>query len=176
MDPLLDLARARNLRVVEDCAQAHLTEYKGRKVGALGDVGCFSFYVTKNLGAAGDAGLCLTNDPELDRRLRMLRNNGSDPKEKYLHPLRGYNARLDELQAALLRVKLTRLAKWTAERRSLADLYRRELDGLPLALPPAGAEPHPRHARRLDVDADDVVTAGDQAGRRDRADVAQPVD
>jgi dTDP-4-amino-4,6-dideoxygalactose transaminase len=139
MTAIMALARRKGLKVVEDAAQAHLTEHKGKKIGALGDIGCFSFYVTKNLGAMGDAGACTTDDPALDRKLRILRNNGSDPVEKYRHPLQGYNARLDELQAAFLRIKLARLARWTARRRALARLYREKLSGLPLALPPEGA-------------------------------------
>ena len=137
MDGIGEVATRKGLRVVEDCAQAHLTEFKGRKVGSFGDVGCFSFYVSKNLGAAGDAGACVTTDAALDEKLRVLRNNGSDPKAKYNHILKGYNARLDELQAAVLRVKLKRLAKWTAERKKRGELYRELLTGLPLELPPA---------------------------------------
>jgi dTDP-4-amino-4,6-dideoxygalactose transaminase len=137
MDALLALAKQKGLRVVEDCAQAHLTEYKGEKVGNFGDIGCFSFYVSKNLGAAGDAGACVTQDKGLDQKLRTLRNNGSDPRERYRHILKGYNARMDEIQAAVLRVKLRRLARWTEERRQRAALYRELLSDLPLQLPPA---------------------------------------
>jgi dTDP-4-amino-4,6-dideoxygalactose transaminase len=125
MDPILDVARKRQLRVVEDCAQAHGACYKGKRVGAFGDAGAFSFYPTKNLGALGDAGAVVTNDATLDRKIRMLRNYGS-PK-KYHNELIGCNSRLDEMQAAFLSVKLRRLDEINAHKRMLAQLY---LDGL----------------------------------------------
>ncbi len=146
MDGMLKVARRKGLRVVEDCAQSHLTTFNGATVGGIGDVGCLSFYVTKNLGAAGDAGACVTRDAKIDERLRVLRNNGSNPKAKYEHLLKGYNARLDELQAAVLRVKLKHLAEWTRLRRERAALYRELLADLPLELPPAdGPHVHTYH-------------------------------
>lgn len=136
MDPILSEAKGRRLRVVEDCAQAHLTLYRGRPVGALGDFGVFSFYPSKNLGALGDAGCLTTADAALHEAAVVLRNVGRRPGEQYLHTRVGHNGRLDELQAAFLRVKLKRLAEWTEARRSLAAFYRKELAGLPLTLPP----------------------------------------
>jgi dTDP-4-amino-4,6-dideoxygalactose transaminase len=121
MDPILDLAKKHDLWVIEDAAQAHGATYKGHKAGSIGDMGCFSFYPTKNLGACGDAGAVTTNNSELATKLRLLRNYGQT--EKYCHPTIGYNSRLDELQAALLRVKLPHLNAWNAERRRLAYHY-----------------------------------------------------
>jgi dTDP-4-amino-4,6-dideoxygalactose transaminase len=146
MDPLMDLAKKNNLRVIEDCAQSHLAQYQGKKVGGIGDIGCFSFYVSKNLGAIGDAGACVTQDAALADKLRVLRNNGSDPQNRYKHILKANNARLDEIQAAVLRVKLRRLAQWTLRRQQLATRYRSLLAGLPVQLPPpATAESSPVH-------------------------------
>lgn len=116
------LARRHHLRVIEDCAQAIGARYAGRLVGSLGDIGCFSFYPTKNLGAAGDGGAVLTNDRRLARRLALLRNYGTVDKRRYV--CYGRNSRLDELQAALLRVKLRRLGAWTRARRQRAAWYR----------------------------------------------------
>jgi len=121
MDPILAVARAHNLRIIEDAAQAHGAAYAGRKVGSLGDAGCFSFYPSKNLGAFGDGGMVVTNDPELADRVRMLRNGGQ--KTRYDHRLLGVNSRLDEMQAAILRVKLGYLDKWNRQRRHIAALY-----------------------------------------------------
>jgi dTDP-4-amino-4,6-dideoxygalactose transaminase len=121
MDPILAIARRHGLRVVEDAAQAHGAEYKGRKAGSLGDVGCFSFYPTKNLGAYGDGGLVVTSDPELAERLKLLRQYGW--RERYVSSVKGLNSRLDELQAAILRVKLERLDEWNVVRRKHAALY-----------------------------------------------------
>ena len=104
MDPLLSLAKSHKLAVIEDCAQSHLATYKGRVTGSLGDIGAFSFYPTKNLGAIGDGGAVTTNDAALADRISVLRNYGS--RGKYLNELPGFNSRLDELQAAVLRVKL----------------------------------------------------------------------
>ena len=136
MDPILEIARKHNLFVIEDCAQAHLAEYKGKPIGALGDIGCFSFYPSKNLGAAGDAGAVTTNFPELDETMRVWRDLGRPKGKRYEHVNAGFNYRLDDVQAAVLRVKLKRLKAWTAARRKLAAQYRRLLAGLPLTLPP----------------------------------------
>jgi dTDP-4-amino-4,6-dideoxygalactose transaminase len=133
LGPLMEIAGPRGIAVVEDACQAHGARYAGRPVGALGGVGALSFYPTKNLGALGDGGAVLANDPELAERVRRLRNGGQS--DRYRHESGGINSRLDELQAAVLRVKLRHLAQWTERRRALADLYRRELAGTDLVLP-----------------------------------------
>jgi dTDP-4-amino-4,6-dideoxygalactose transaminase len=133
MDPLLSTARERGLRVVEDAAQAIGAEYRGRRVGGLGDVGCFSFYPTKNLGAFGDGGLATTQDPALGERILRLRVYGS--RDRYIHEELGFNSRLDEIQAAVLRVKLRHLTEWNARRRAIAARYREGLAALPIGLP-----------------------------------------
>jgi dTDP-4-amino-4,6-dideoxygalactose transaminase len=130
MDPILTLARERGLAVLEDACQAHGALYRGRPVGTLageGGVGALSFYPTKNLGGLGDGGAVLVNDPGLAARLRQLRNGGQS--DRYRHEVAGVNSRLDELQAALLRVGLRHLPAWTERRRALAAFYARELDG-----------------------------------------------
>jgi dTDP-4-amino-4,6-dideoxygalactose transaminase len=133
MDPLQSLARSHGIRVVEDAAQAIGAEYRGRRVGGLGDVGCFSFYPTKNLGAMGDGGLATTQDSTLADRLLRLRVYGG--RQRYLHEELGFNSRLDEIQAAVLRVKLGRLDAWTARRRAIAERYSTGLANLGLVLP-----------------------------------------
>lgn len=139
MDAVNVLARRRRLKVVEDCAQSHLTTYKGRMVGALGDLGAFSFYPSKNLGAMGDAGAIVTDNPKLASTCVELRNAGRRPDQRYDHSRVGHNSRLDELQAAFLRIKLARLAGWTENRRRAARLYSQGLAGLPLRLPDMGS-------------------------------------
>ncbi|NJD98895.1 DegT/DnrJ/EryC1/StrS family aminotransferase [Thermococcus sp. LS1] len=126
MDPIMEIAEKYELYVIEDASQAHGAEYKGRKVGSIGHIGCFSFYPTKNLGAYGDAGAVVTNDDELAEKLRMMRNYGS-PK-KYYHKFIGVNSRLDEIQAAVLRVKLRHLDEWNEKRRKIAKLYNELLE------------------------------------------------
>jgi dTDP-4-amino-4,6-dideoxygalactose transaminase len=121
MDPLMAIARHFDLKVIEDAAQAIGTEYKGVRVGSIGDVGCFSFFPSKNLGAFGDAGLCTTSHPELAESLRVLRVHGGKPK--YYHAVIGGNFRIDELQAAVLRVKLKYLDGWTEGRQRNAAFY-----------------------------------------------------
>jgi dTDP-4-amino-4,6-dideoxygalactose transaminase len=121
MDPILAIARKHKLLVIEDAAQAHGAAYKGRQAGTLGDAGCFSFYPSKNLGAFGDGGMVVTDDPDLAERIRMLRNGGQ--QTRYDHQLLGINSRLDELQAAILRVKLRYLERWNERRRHIAALY-----------------------------------------------------
>jgi dTDP-4-amino-4,6-dideoxygalactose transaminase len=135
MDPILDVARQRKLVVIEDACQAHGATYKGRPVGSLGDAAAFSFYPSKNLGACGDGGMVVTRDRDTARSLQLLRNYGQE--KKYHHAVRGYNRRLDTLQAALLRIKLTRLDAWTAARRSHADAYGRMLRDVVLTPAPA---------------------------------------
>jgi len=125
MSGLLEIASHENIAVIEDCAQAHLATFEGRPVGTIGTVGAFSFYPTKNLGALGDGGAIVTNDAALAGRLRRLRNGGQS--ERYRHVENGVNSRLDEMQAAILRARLPRLAGWTARRRGLAARYRAAL-------------------------------------------------
>lgn len=122
MKPLLELATRHALRVIEDAAQAIGSEYAGRRAGAFGDVGCFSFFPSKNLGAFGDAGLCTAQDAELEERLGVMRVHGGKPK--YYHALIGGNFRIDEVQAAVLRIKLRHLDAWTAGRQANAATYR----------------------------------------------------
>jgi dTDP-4-amino-4,6-dideoxygalactose transaminase len=122
LDPILAVAKAKGLLVIEDAAQAIGSKYKGRFTGTIGDFGCFSFFPSKNLGAAGDGGLIATNDPAMAERLRMIRVHGS--KEKYFHEVQGINSRLDALQAAILRVKLRHLDQWAAGRAARAECYR----------------------------------------------------
>jgi dTDP-4-amino-4,6-dideoxygalactose transaminase len=121
MDPLMRLAKRYGLKVIEDAAQAIGTEYQGVRVGSIGDIGCFSFFPSKNLGAFGDAGLCTTNDGELAESMRVLRVHGGKPK--YFHSVIGGNFRIDELQAAILRVKLKYLDGWTEARQRNAAHY-----------------------------------------------------
>jgi dTDP-4-amino-4,6-dideoxygalactose transaminase len=138
MDPILELGRARGIPVLEDACQAVGARYKGRPAGLLGALGTLSFYPTKNLGALGDGGAILVQDPDLATQLRRLRNGGQS--DRYRHEVPGFNSRLDEIQAAVLRVGLGHLAAWTTRRRELAAAYRKGLDGLGLSLP--GEEPY----------------------------------
>lgn len=133
MNSILELARAAEIAVIEDAAQAHGAEYGGRRCGSLADAAAFSFYPGKNLGACGDGGAVTTDDDVLAQRLRAMRNYGAT--QKHLHDLPGCNSRLDNLQAAILRVKLNRLDEWNAERRRIAELYTRELAGTAVVLP-----------------------------------------
>jgi dTDP-4-amino-4,6-dideoxygalactose transaminase len=142
MDPILDVARSHGLKVIEDNAQAQGARYKGKRTGSLGDAAAISFYPGKNLGAFGDAGAVTTDDPDLAERVRKLRNYGS--KVKYDHECQGYNSRVDELQAAFLRVKLRKLDEWNERRRAIAGRYLRDLGGatgLKLPYVPEWAEP-----------------------------------
>ncbi|MCH8083417.1 MAG: DegT/DnrJ/EryC1/StrS family aminotransferase [Myxococcales bacterium] len=148
MEPLLDFAARRGLSVVEDCAQAHGARYRDRHVGSFGDVGCFSFYPTKNLGAYGDAGLCVTRDARVAERLRRLRFYGFGEDDRHAR-LEGYNSRLDEIQAAILRVKLQRLESNVEARRAMARRYLEGLAACDLDLPSEPAEI--RHAYHLFV-------------------------
>lgn len=122
LDPIVAIAKTRGILVIEDAAQAIGSQYKGRFTGTIGDFGCFSFFPSKNLGAAGDGGLITTNNPAMTERLRMIRVHGS--KQKYLHDVQGINSRLDALQAAILRVKLRHLDKWAQGRTGRAQRYR----------------------------------------------------
>jgi dTDP-4-amino-4,6-dideoxygalactose transaminase len=126
MDPILDIARRHKLIVIEDAAQAHGAEYHGRRAGGIGDIGCFSFYPTKNLGAAGEGGMLTTNNPEYASTAALLRSWGEE--QRYRPRLKGYNYRLPALQAAILRVKLRRLEHWIEARRAFAAEYDRLLE------------------------------------------------
>lgn len=133
LDPIFAIARRYGLRVLEDAAQAHGARYKGKRIGAHGDVVAWSFYPGKNLGAIGDGGAVTSNDAEIAERVRLLRNYGS--RVKYENEVRGFNSRLDPLQAAVLRVKLRYLDEWNSRRAILAKRYSERLDGLGIVLP-----------------------------------------
>ena len=129
MDPIMDLAKRHNLWVIEDCAQAHLAKYKGRTVGTIGNVGTFSFYPGKNLGAMGDAGAIVTNDEQLASNMAMFARHGGINKGE--HQIEGINSRLDGLQAAILNVKLKHLKNWTLSRQEIAAAYTKLLANIP---------------------------------------------
>jgi dTDP-4-amino-4,6-dideoxygalactose transaminase len=133
MEPILDFARSRDLYVIEDASQAHGATYQGRRVGSFGDIGCFSLYYSKNLGALGEAGICTTSSPILSEKMRMIRDHGS--RVRYCHEVMGVNARLDEIQAALLQVKLPHLEGWNAARQSHAAFYNEHLLDVVEAVP-----------------------------------------
>jgi dTDP-4-amino-4,6-dideoxygalactose transaminase len=133
MDPILDIARRHRLVVIEDAAQAHGARYRGRPVGTIGDLGCFSFYPTKNLGAYGEGGAVTTNNPDYAKKIRMLRDWGQD--RKYHHLLRGFNYRMEALQGAILRVKLRHLEHWTEARRAAASKYNQLLTNCAVEIP-----------------------------------------
>jgi len=133
MDPIMEIARRHRLVVIEDAAQAHAAEYKGRRCGSLGDMACFSFYPTKNLGACGEGGMLVTNNDEFAHTVRLLRDWGTD--KKYEHRLRGYNYRMEGLQGAILGVKLRHLAAWTEARIGHAAQYSRLLAGSGIGAP-----------------------------------------
>ena len=125
MQPLLDFAHSYGLYVIEDASQAHGATYQGQRVGSLGDIGCFSLYYSKNLGAYGEAGICVTNQESLAEKMRMMRDHGS--RIRYQHEILGTNARLDELQAAILSLKLVYLDHWNEERQAIAHTYDEQL-------------------------------------------------
>ncbi len=133
MDPILAIAKKHNLKVIEDCAQAHGAKYKGVKIGNFGIASGFSFYPGKNLGALGDGGAIVTNDPEIAKKAFMLRNYGSEIK--YHNEYKGFNSRLDEIQAAFLNAKLPSLDKWNEERKRIAKRYFAEINNPLIALP-----------------------------------------
>jgi dTDP-4-amino-4,6-dideoxygalactose transaminase len=126
MDGLMEIAKKHNLRVIEDCAQSFGAEYQGKKTGAIGDLGCFSFFPSKNLGGYGDGGMVITNDAKLAEHLLSLRNHGS--KVRYYHDEVGFNSRLDEIQAAIIRVKFKHIEDYNAKRRNNAQLYSKYLN------------------------------------------------
>jgi dTDP-4-amino-4,6-dideoxygalactose transaminase len=157
MDPILAFAKSRKLPVIEDNAQAIGASYKGRRTGSLGDAACFSFYPTKNLGAYGDAGLVTTNSAEIAARIRTLRNHGQTGK--YLSSEPGWNSRLDEIQAAILRVKLRHLANWQRARQANAAEYTRLLNQIPGVMPPMAPEgyEHVFHQYTIRVERRDAL-------------------
>ena len=136
MGAIVDVARRHGIAIVEDCAQAHLSEVDGRKVGSFGRASGFSFYPGKNLGAYGDAGCITTDDDDVARFARMYANHGSSPSDKHRHQFQGVNSRLDGIQAAVLLAKLPHLERWNKERRAKAALYDRALDGIGDVAPP----------------------------------------
>jgi dTDP-4-amino-4,6-dideoxygalactose transaminase len=137
MDSILEIAKRYNLVVIEDACQAHGAEYKGQRVGSIGDMGCFSFYPGKNLGAYGEGGMVVTNNTDYTRTLRMLRDWGAE--KKYHHVLKGYNYRLEGIQGAVLRVKLKYLEEWTESRRAAAAYYNQLLQDVGVKTPKAMA-------------------------------------
>ena len=163
LGPLRELATRHSLRIVEDCAQSIGATWEGRGLGSVGDIGCFSFYPTKNLGADGDGGLCVTSDEALAKKLRMLRVHGIE--RRYFHDLHGYNSRLDEIQAAILRVKLPHLGRWNARRGEIARRYAAALADLPVALPSTlPGNSHVWHVFALLTDRRDELLAHLTAG------------
>ncbi len=138
MDPIMDFARRHNLYVIEDACQAHGAEYKGRKAGSIGHLGCFSFYPGKNLGAYGDAGAVVTNDHQWANKIKMLRDHGQS--KKYQHDLMGWNARMDGIQGAVLSVKLEYLPQWNEARRRHAAHYTELLGMVDRVVTPCEAE------------------------------------
>ena len=133
LDPIQSLAEDRGLFLLEDCCQAHGAEYRGTRVGAIGDIGCFSFYPSKNLTVCGDGGMVVTDNEETAEKIRMLRNHGR--REKYLHEILGYNLRFNEIQAAIGLIYLSRLSRFNEQRRSLAKKYTRLLSEIPITTP-----------------------------------------
>lgn len=157
MDKIMSIANEHNLWVVEDAAQAHLAQYKNKKAGSIGIAGAFSFYPSKNLGAGGEAGAVVTNNAEIYKKLKMLRDHGQS--EKYIHDIEGYNGRCDALQAALLRVKLKHLEKWNELRRKNAELYLRSLKDIKEINVPASYKDslHVYHLFVIQIDNRDSV-------------------
>jgi len=148
MNPIMKIAREYNLKVIEDACQAHGAEYKGKKAGSIGDAGCFSFYPSKNLGAFGDGGMVVSNGNEIAQKIKMLRDHGQI--KKYEHLVEGYNSRLDEMQAAILRVKLKRLDEWNELRRKNASIYNDLLEDVDEVVMPLEAE-YAKHVYHLYV-------------------------
>lgn len=156
MDAMLEVANRHGLALIEDCAQSTGAEWKGRKTGTIGHLGCFSFFPSKNLGGIGDGGMVLTNDDGLAEKVRMLRGHGS--KVKYFHEMVGTNSRLDEIQAAALRVKLKYVDEWNARRQAIAAAYSQGLAGTGVR-PPAIAEgaTHVFHQYTVRTDSRDAL-------------------
>ena len=164
MDPIIAVARRHGLVVIEDAAQSHGAEYKGRSAGSIGDIGCFSFYPGKNLGAYGEGGAAVTDDPELARRMTLLRDWGQE--SKYRHVLPGYNYRMDAIQGAVLTVKMDYIDQWTEGRRSVAAHYDRLLADSRCQSP--ASPPYSRHVYHVYAvrvaDRDKVQEALQSAG------------
>jgi dTDP-4-amino-4,6-dideoxygalactose transaminase len=133
MTPIMEIARKHNLKVIEDCAQAFGAKYDDKKVGTIGDVGCFSFFPSKNLAGYGDGGMIITKSEEIARQVKMLRNHGSS--KRYYHQEIGYNSRLDEIQAAIIRVKLKKIDQFNAARRQNAGAYCAAINSKHIILP-----------------------------------------
>lgn len=158
MDAIMAFASRHNLLVIEDCAQAHGAEYKGRKVGTFGDVGCFSFYPGKNLGALGDGGAVISNNSEVISKIRQIANYGS--VKKYHHTIKGVNSRLDELQAAVLRCKLRHLIAITSERQQIAEKYLQRIKNPKIIKPVIGNDrTHVWHIFAIRCDSRDQLQA-----------------
>ena len=149
MDEILEIARRYNLKVIEDCAQAFGTEYKSEKIGGIGDIGAFSFFPSKNLGAYGDGGIVVTDDEYIANKIKILRVHGS--KQRYIHQVIGYNSRLDEIQAAILRVKLKKIDKWNEMRRKNSSIYNNLLNKLPVQLPKEAGKSHVYHVYTIRI-------------------------
>ena len=164
MDPIMEIARRHGLVVIEDAAQAHGAEYKGRRAGSIGDFGCFSFYPGKNLGAYGEGGAVVTNQPDFARRIALLRDWGQETK--YNHVVAGYNYRMDGVQGAVLNVKMNYIEAWTEARRSVAAQYDRLLSKHPVARPhPPADSRHVYHVYALCLPRrDEVLSAFQEAG------------
>ena len=166
MDPIIEVARRNGLVVIEDAAQSHGAEYKGRRAGSIGDIGCFSFYPGKNLGAYGEGGAVVTNHPELAHRIALLRDWGQE--SKYQHVIPGYNYRMDAIQGAVLKVKMDHIESWTEGRRRVAAQYDRLLANGRSQWQWPASPPQSRHVCHVyairTVDRDRVKTALDTAG------------
>ena len=178
MGAIMEFARTHHLKVVEDCAQAHGARWQGQMVGTFGDASAFSFYPTKNLGAYGDGGAVATNDDALANRVSMLRNYGWQPGRRYISEIRGVNSRLDEMQAAILRVKLRHLDAGNDARRHLASTYAKHLSGLPALVVPTEApgNHHVFHLYVVRVDArDEVATSLRESGIGTHVHYPQPI-
>tara|TARA_B100001750_G_C15428953_1_gene557098 strand:+ start:88 stop:1191 length:1104 start_codon:yes stop_codon:yes gene_type:complete len=148
MNQILEIGKEFELKIIEDCAQAHAAEYEGRKVGSFGDISAFSFYPGKNLGAYGDGGAILTNNEDLALKSRMIANHGR--VDKYNHEFEGRNSRLDGLQAAILNIKLNHLQKWTERRRAIASIYKKNLENVKEITIPV-EKPNSKHVYHLYV-------------------------
>jgi dTDP-4-amino-4,6-dideoxygalactose transaminase len=164
MDPIMDIARRHGLVVIEDAAQAHGAEYKGRRAGSIGDFGCFSFYPGKNLGAYGEGGAVVTNEPGLARKMALLRDWGQEAK--YNHVVAGYNYRMDGIQGAVLNVKMNYIEAWTEGRRAAAADYDRRLAKLSIVGPqPPSHSRHVYHVYALCLSRrDETLSALQEAG------------
>ncbi|WP_027408542.1 DegT/DnrJ/EryC1/StrS family aminotransferase [Anoxybacteroides tepidamans] len=158
MDAFLDIAQRHHLYIIEDACQALGATYKGRRVGSIGHIGCVSFFPTKNLGGYGDGGLVLTNDENLAKKVRLLANHGST--RKYYHEAIGYNSRLDELQAAILRIKLQKLDEWNKLRKERADFYSDQLSALGVGVPHTTSDSsHVYHMYMIEIKERDELSA-----------------